>query len=53
MTTLSMISMHTAAKAQTDDRSIKTIALFSFIGLVGSVCLMMLGVDLDVSASLL
>jgi len=53
MTTLSMVGMRTVSKAQADDYSIKAIALFSFIGLVGSVCLMMLGVDLDVSASLL
>jgi hypothetical protein len=53
MTTLSMVSMRSVSKAQTGDHSIKTIALFTFIGLVGSICLVMLGVDLDMSASLL
>ncbi len=53
MTTISMVGMHAVSKAQANDHSVKAIALFSFIGLVGSVCLAMLGVDLDMSASLL
>jgi hypothetical protein len=53
MTTISMIGMQTVSKAQAEDHSVKAIALFAFIGLVGSVCLIMLGVDLDMSASLL
>jgi hypothetical protein len=48
-----MVSMRSVSKAQTDDYSIKAIALFSLVGLVGSICLVMLGVDLDVSTSLL
>ena len=50
MTTLSMVSMRSA---QIDDQSIKVSMLFSFFGLVGSFCLMTLGVDLGLSASLL
>jgi hypothetical protein len=49
MTTLSMVSMRSVTKAQTGDGSIKVIALFSCIGLVGSFCLMTLGVDLSAS----
>jgi hypothetical protein len=53
MTTISMVGMHAVSKAQAADHSVKAIALFSFIGLVGSICLVMLGVDLELSASLL
>jgi hypothetical protein len=47
MTTLSMVSMRSVSEAQIDDRSMKTIALFSCIGLVGSFCLVTLGLDLS------
>jgi hypothetical protein len=49
MATLSMVSMSSVCEAQTDDRSIKTIALFSCIGLVASFCLVTLGLDLSAS----
>jgi hypothetical protein len=47
MTTLSMVSMRRVSDAQADDRSLKTMALVSCIGLVASLCLMTLGVDLS------
>ena len=47
MTTLSMVSMRRVSEAQAGDHSPKTMALFSCIGLVASLCLMTLGVDLS------
>jgi hypothetical protein len=49
MTTLSMVSMRRVSDAQADGHSVKTIALCSCIGLVVSLCLMTLGVDLSAS----
>jgi hypothetical protein len=49
MTILSMISMRSASEAQAD-KSLKSVALLSCIGLVVSLCLMTLGVDLGASS---
>ncbi|MEA2862892.1 MAG: hypothetical protein QOC84_848 [Bradyrhizobium sp.] len=46
MTTISIASMHSIAAARADFHSPKTIALFSCVGLVVSLCLMTAGVDL-------
>jgi hypothetical protein len=46
MTVISIGSAHAVSDAQTGDHSLKTIALLSCFGLVASLCLMTLGVDL-------
>jgi hypothetical protein len=46
MTTLSMLDMRSVSEAQAD-RSLKKITLFSCMGLVTSLCLMTLGVNLS------
>lgn len=47
MTTLSMVTMRSLSEVQADDQSFKTIGLFSCVGLVLSLCLMIIGVDLS------
>lgn len=49
MTTLSMVSTRSVSYAKATDHSLKTIALFSCIGLVVSLCLLTFGVDLSAS----
>jgi hypothetical protein len=49
MATLSMVSMRSVSETQADDHSLKTIVLFSCLGLVASLCLMTFGVDLSAS----
>ncbi len=46
MNTVSLVSMHAAAARGAGEQSFKTIALFCSFGLLVSVGLMMLGVDL-------
>jgi hypothetical protein len=46
MTVISIGSTHSVSDAQAGDHSLKTIALLSCFGLVASLCLMTLGVDL-------
>jgi hypothetical protein len=47
MTMISIASMSSVSQAHADDHSRKTMALFSCVGLVASLCLMTLGVDLS------
>jgi hypothetical protein len=47
MTMISIASMHSTAAARADLHSPKAIAMFCSVGLVVSLCLMALGVDLS------
>ena len=47
MTTLSMVSMRRVSEAQAAEHSLRAMVLFSCIGLVASLCLMTLGLDLS------
>jgi hypothetical protein len=47
MTTVSIFSMGSVSETRADDHSPKTIALFSCVGLVASLCLMTFGIDLS------
>ncbi len=43
---MSVISIVSVSEIAADDQSFKTIALFSCVGLVVSLCLMVAGIDL-------
>lgn len=47
MTMISVASIHSIAAARADIHPPKTIALFCCVGLAMSLCLMILGIDLD------
>lgn len=47
MTMISVASIHSIAAARADIHPPKTIALFCCVGLAMSLCLMVLGIDLD------
>jgi hypothetical protein len=47
MTTISMVSVRSVSEAQANGFSLKTIVLFSCIGLAVSLCLMTIGVDVS------
>ncbi len=49
MTIISMTSLHSAPHTWADDQSLKVIALFSCLGLIGTLCLVSFGVDLSAS----
>jgi hypothetical protein len=44
---MSVISIVSVPEVAAGDQSLKTIVLFSFVGLVVSLCLMAVGVDLS------
>jgi hypothetical protein len=46
MTAISIVSMRSVAETQANDHSPKTIVLFCCLGLVASLCLVTLGMDL-------
>jgi hypothetical protein len=46
MTAISIVSMGSVAEAQADEQSFKAIVRFCCLGLVASLCLATLGVDL-------
>jgi hypothetical protein len=45
MTMISIVSMRSVSEARAGDHLPKTVALFCCLGLVTSLCLMMLGLD--------
>jgi len=47
MTAISMVSMGSVAETQADEHSFKAIVWFCYLGLVASLCLATLGVDLS------
>jgi hypothetical protein len=47
MTPGSFVSMGLIHETRADDHSLKTIVLFCCVGLVASLCLMTLGIDLS------
>jgi hypothetical protein len=47
MSMISVVSMHSIGAVRADDRSAKSVVLFSCVGLVVSLCLMASGVDLS------
>jgi len=47
MNSISVAATHSIPAAKTSDRSLTTIALLSCVGLLASVCLMTLGIDLS------
>jgi len=47
MNSISVAATHSIPAAKTSDRSLTAIALLSCVGLLASVCLMTLGIDLS------
>jgi hypothetical protein len=47
MNSISVAATHSIPAAKASDRSLTTIALLSCVGLLASVCLMTLGIDLS------
>jgi hypothetical protein len=45
MSLISVNATHSLPASATSDQSLKTIALFSCLGLLASICLMTLGID--------